>query len=163
MHLVLSLRLWSRTSGRLVVALCVLGALGLMTAPASAIPGAECRLSGDATITTGDSASGRAKTTDLVANLGTGRWRHFTATGERFDGRLSVLGCHSNTGDIADIEGTGSFRGSSAVLVFFAHIEDRTRLGEPDLYTIAIFNGTTLVYNTIGDVVSGGFTVTISP
>jgi hypothetical protein len=110
----------------------------------------------------GDRASGNAHTTNFQANLGTGHWRHVTFLGDRFDGRISVLGCHSNTGDIADIEGTGSFRGSAAILTFFGHIEDRTRLGESDVYSIALYNGTTLVYSTGGAAVVGDFGVTIS-
>jgi hypothetical protein len=135
----------------------------IMATPATADAEPRCRLSGSAIITTGDTASGSAHTTDFVANLGTGRWRHITPSGDRFDGRIAILSCHSNTGDIADVEGIGSFRGSTVVLTFLLHIEDRASLGEPDYYAAGFFSGMTSVYSTAGSVVAGDFAVTITP
>jgi hypothetical protein len=49
--------------------------------------------------------------------------------------------------------------GSTVTLQFFAHVEDRTRLGEPDYYAIGVFSGTTLIYNTGGQIVDGDLSV----
>jgi hypothetical protein len=51
--------------------------------------------------------------------------------------------------------------GSTVTLQFFAHVEDRTRLGEPDYYAIGVFSGTTLIYNTGGQIVDGDLSVAI--
>jgi hypothetical protein len=137
-------------------------AVVLVAAPAQADPSPRCRLNGDAMVSTGDRGSGSAHTTDFQSNLGTGHWRHVTFAGDRFDGRLSLVSCHDNTGHIADLEGKGSFQGSTVVLTFFAHFEDRTDLGQPDYYSIGLFSGTTLVYATAGQVVEGDLEVTIT-
>jgi hypothetical protein len=145
----------------LLVVLLAAAALVSIAAPARADSGPRCRVNGDGTIATGDQASGNGHTTDFQSNLGTGHWRHVTTFRERFDGRLSILGCHANTGDIANMQGTGSFQGSAVVLDFYLHLEDRTGLGEPDYYSIGIFAGSTLVYTTAGQVASGDFRVMI--
>lgn len=100
--------------------------------------------------------------TDYLASLGTGAWRHVTPSGERFDARFHHFGCHSNADEVADLEGTGSFRGSDVVLTLQVRIEDLERFASPDWYSMAIFNGSTLVYGTAGNVVSGDFTVEVA-
>ena len=152
---------FSRRVAVVVLAACFV--LATAAVPAQAGGGPRCRLRGDVAIATGDRAAGNGHTTDFVSNLGTGVWRHVTASGDRFDGRISILECHSNTGEIANIEGTGSFRGSDVVLTLIAHIEDRARLGQPDYYSIGIFAGATLVYTAAGPALAGDLSVTITP
>jgi hypothetical protein len=154
--------MWGRRVRLFMVGLAACATLSLTGLPASADTGPGCRLRGDATIETGDRASGHAHSTDYLASLGTGAWRHVTPSGERFDARVYIFSCHSNAGEVADLEGTGSFRGSDVELTLQVHIEDLERFASPDWYSMAIFNGSTLVYGTAGNVASGDFTVEVT-
>lgn len=65
-----------------------------------------------------------------------------------------------NTGNVGDFDGVGRFDGSDVDLTLMVHIEDRKPLDQPDFYSMAIFDGTTLIYTTAGQVTGGDFRVT---
>jgi hypothetical protein len=152
---------------RITVVVAILSAAIVASAALSsasqAIPGDSCRIQASATIATGDGLSGTIRSTNLAISEGAGHWRHTTPAGERFRADIDSASCHTNTGNIGDFEGTGRFAGSDVELTLMGHVEDLASFGGPDWYSMAIFDGATLIYTTAGPVVDGDVRVTLHP
>ena len=151
-------------TARLTVALATAAlAVTVASSTSHAITEPGCRIQASAAIATGDSVGGTVRSTDLAASVGSGHWRHTTPAGERFRADIGSASCHRNTGSVGDFEGVGRFAGSDVDLTLMAHVEDLAGFGAPDFYSMAIFDGPTLIYTTAGPVVDGDFRVTVMP